>query len=86
MSIVAQPAVPCYFKQIRSFAWIGNQNPSKDVAGVWSDILGKGEWSRHDVLVEEVDVVTLGIVWVIVKRKISSKHSVLFRDISIQSL
>jgi hypothetical protein len=32
------------------------------------DVFGEGKRSRNNVLVEEVDVITLGIGWVVIER------------------
>lgn len=34
---------------------------------MWCHVLGEGQWGAYDVFVEEVDVVTLRIRWIVVK-------------------
>lgn len=50
---------------------------SEEIAGHGGDIFGEGEGCRADVFIEKIDVVSLGIGWIIVKREIARQHRVL---------
>ena len=78
MGVVCQPAVTRNFKQIRALSRVGDEYPLEKVSCVRRDILGEGEWGGHDVLVQEVDVVALGICWIVVEGQVTSQHGVLY--------
>lgn len=69
--------MPGNLEKVGSFTWVGNKDALQKVAGVRSDVFGEGEGCGDNILVEKVDVVTFGVGWIIVKRKVSSQHSVL---------
>ena len=77
VSVLAQPTMPGHLEQIGSLPWIGHEDSTQEVAGVRGHVFGKGEWSRDDVFIEEVDVVALRVGGIIVERQISSEHSIL---------
>lgn len=69
--------MPRDFKEIRALPRIRHQDSPQQVARVRGDPLGERERCRNNVLVEQIDVVSLRIRWIIVKRQITSQHSVL---------
>ena len=77
VSIFTKPAVPRHFEQVCSLSRIRNQYPSQEVARVRSNVFWKGQWSRDDVFVQEINVVSFGICWIVIERQISSQHGVL---------
>lgn len=72
MGIVTQPAVPGDFKEICTFSGIRHEDALQEVASVRRNVLWKGEWSGDNVLVQEVDVISLGIGWVVVEGQVTS--------------
>jgi len=77
MGIFGEPAVTGDLEEICSFPWIWDQNTTKKVASMRSDIFGECERSRDNVLVEQVDVVSFRVGRIIIERKITSQHGVL---------
>jgi hypothetical protein len=64
-------------KEIGTFSGIGNQNPSQEITGMRSDVFGEGQRRGDDVLVKEVDIVTVRVGWIIVEWQIACEHGVL---------
>jgi hypothetical protein len=77
MCIICQPAVTSDFEQIGALARVGDEDPLQKVSCVRCDVFGESERGRDDVLVQEVDVVTLGICWVVVEGQVAGQHGVL---------
>jgi hypothetical protein len=71
MVVFAEPAMPCHFKQVRALSRVRHKNPSEKISRVRSDVLGKCERSRGDVLVKQVDVVAFWIGGIVIEREIS---------------
>jgi hypothetical protein len=67
MSVFAQPAVSRNFEEIRALSWIWDKDSSEEVSGVWGDVFGECQRRGYDIFVEEVDIVTFGVRWVVIK-------------------
>lgn len=76
--IVGEPAVARYLKQICTLPWVGYEYAFEKVSCVWCNIFGEREWCGYDVLVQKIDVVALGIRWVVVERKVAGQHGILY--------
>ncbi len=77
MMILAQPAMAGNLEQICPLSWIRHQDATQKVTSMRRDIFGKGQWRGCDVFVEEIDVVTLGVGWIIVERQVACQHGIL---------
>ena len=77
VSILAEPAVSRYLKQVCSAPWVWHQYPSQQVSCVWCNVLGEGQSGRSDILIQEVNVVTFWIRWVVVEGEVTGEHGVL---------
>ena len=82
MRIFTQPTMPCHFKEICPFSWIGDEDSPKEVTSMWSNIFGESERGRNDIFVKQIDVVAFGVCWIIIKGKIACKHSILASQVS----
>ena len=84
MFVAAEPAVARNFKEIGPFSRIRNEDATQNIARVRRDVIGEGKRDGNDVLVQEVDVVALGIRRVIVERQEAREHSVLYHELALR--
>jgi len=66
--IVAQPAVPGNFEQVCAFPWVRDEYPPQKISGVRRDIFRECKWSRGNVFVQEIDVVSFRVRWIVIER------------------
>lgn len=64
-------------EQIGALPRVGDQYPLEEVSCVRCDVFGERERRGDNVLVQEIDVVALGIRWIVVEWQVASQHSVL---------
>jgi len=76
--VVAEPAVSGDLEQVRTLSRVGYENTFQKISSMRCYVFGKGERGGHNVLVQEVDVVALGVGWIIVEGQVAGKHGVLF--------
>lgn len=69
--------MPGNLEKICTFSWVGDENPAEEVSGVWCDVFWEGEGSGNDVFVQKIDVVALGVCWVVIEREVTGKHGIL---------
>ena len=55
---------------------IWDEHDTEEIAGLFGDVIGKGEWGADNVLVQKIDVVAVWIGRVIVKRQVSRQHGI----------
>jgi hypothetical protein len=66
--IFAQPAVAGYFEKVGSLPGVWDENPPEKISSMGGDIFGKGEGRVDNVLVQQVDIIALGVGRIVVKR------------------
>ena len=76
--------MPGHFKQVRSLSWVGHQYTPQEIARMGRHIFGERQRSRDNVLVQEINVITIRVGGVIVKGEVSRKHRVLMPHVSSQ--
>jgi len=74
--ILCQPWMTHNGVQIGSPSGIGDEHEAQEVASFSGDVVGEGEGRVDDILVEEIDIVTIGVGRVVVEGEISCQHSV----------
>lgn len=77
MCVVCQPAVTRNLEQIGALPWVGDEDALEEISGMRCDVFGESEGRGDNVLVQEVDVVTLGVRWVVIEGQVASQHGVL---------
>lgn len=77
VGILAQPTVPGNLEEIGTFPGVGDKDSAEEVARMGGNVFGECERSVDDVLVQEVDVVALGVRRIIIEGKIACQHRVL---------
>lgn len=77
MLVIEQPAVSSDLPEVGSLSRIWDQNSSEEIASMWGNIFWECQRSGRNVFVKQIDVVSFGIRWIVVKRQIASQHSVL---------
>ena len=55
---------------------IWDEHDAEEIAGLFGDVIGKGERGADNVLVQKIDVVAVWIGGVVVKRQVSGKHGI----------
>jgi hypothetical protein len=75
-SVRRKPRVLHDTLEAASAGGVRDEHHAEEVAGLSGDVLWKGKWGVDDILVEEVDVVTVGVGRVIVEWKIPRQHGV----------
>lgn len=55
---------------------VWDEHHAEEVSGFRGDVIGEGEGSIHDVLIQQVDIIAIGIGRVIVERKVPCKHGI----------
>lgn len=71
MGEIAQPAVSGNLEKIGPFPRVRHKYASEKIARVRGDVFGECERCGDDVLVEEVDVVTFRIRWIVIEGKVT---------------
>jgi hypothetical protein len=69
--------VTSHFEEICTFARIRDKYAPKEITGVWCNIFGECERCSDNVFVQKIDVVSIGICWVVIEGKIASQHRIL---------
>jgi hypothetical protein len=77
MRVICQPAVASDLEEVGALPWVRHEYPLEQVPRMRCDIFGEGEWCRNNVLVQEVDIVTLWVRRIVVERQITCQHGVL---------
>jgi len=72
----AQPAMAHDPLHVAPLGGVWNEHHSQKVSCVWRDIIWKDQGRGQDVVVELIDVVAIGVGWVIIERKVSCQHCV----------
>lgn len=75
-SVRCQPWVAHDGVKVSTTGWIWDQHQSQQIPGLGGDEVGEGQGRVDNVSVQEVDVVSVGIGWVIVEWEISSQHGI----------
>jgi hypothetical protein len=69
--------VSSHFEEVRPLTGVGDEDTTEEISSVWCDILGERQRSRHDILVEKVDIVAFGVGRIVIEGKVASEHRVL---------
>lgn len=77
MRVFAEPAVTSHFKEVSTLSRIRDEDPPQEIARVRRNIFGEGQRRGNNVFVQQVDVITLWVRRIVVKRQIASKHGIL---------
>jgi hypothetical protein len=67
VSVLAQPAMSCNLEQVRTFSRVWDQNALQQIPGMRRNIFGECQWGRYNVLIQEVDIIALGVRWIVVE-------------------
>jgi hypothetical protein len=63
--------VPGDFEQVCTFAWVREEYPPQKISGVRCDIFRECKRSRGNVFVQEIDVVSFRVRWIVIERQIT---------------